>query len=210
MSRLQLKNSSSHHSIYSNLTPPPSPWSPAKTWRKRDTSSLSQRKTRKCWNPNWQTSTAVRRRSEYFRPRSFDISDNGFWFGVKIPNKLVPVKTNTSPENWWLEDEISFFWVDILVFKKYGFAGHFSHQPCPFFPSFVSQKQHLFFSGPQLRGPRKCKRGGTDGKVDRCFFVKPHVMSDVLIYHHMMVFFLCCHFHLKLIKKVLSVSPQVN
>ena len=96
--------------------------------------------------------------------------------------------------------------MDILVFKKYGFAGHFSHQPCPFFPSFVSQKQHLFFSGPQLRGPRKCKRGGTDGKIDRCFFVKPHVMSDVLIYHHMMVFFLCCQFRLKLIKKVHGTS----
>ena len=98
--------------------------------------------------------------------------------------------------------------MDILVFKKYGFAGHFSHQPCPFFPSFVSQKQHLFFSGPQLRGPRKCKRGGTNGKIDRCFFAKPHVMSDVLIYHHMMVFFLCCQFHLKLIKKVHGTSAQ--
>ena len=58
-----------------------------------------------------------------------------------------------------------------------------------FLPLSFPKKQHLFFSGPQLRGPRKCKRGGTDGKIDR-FFFKRHVMSVVLIYHHMMVFFL--------------------
>ena len=222
MSRLQLNNSSSHHSIYSNfqkrhlpfLLPPKSTITPKvlglrqRHGAKETQAVCPNENPRKCWNPNWQTSTAVRRRSEYFRPRSFDISDNGFWFGVKIPNKLVPVKTNTFPENWWLEDEISFFWVDILVFKKYGFAGHFSHQPCPFFASFVSQKTALVFFGTPTPGSQKMQKGWNWWKDRSLFFCQTscdECCFDISSYDGVL-FTVCCQFHLKLIKKVHGTS----
>ena len=99
----------------------------------------------------------------------------GVWQNHQFFWCTPPLKTNTPPENWWLEDDIFFFWnMDLFL------RGHFVH--------FVGSG-YLCFCLPKLP-TTACRRSGPLRSKTLCFWVKlqivwgQHYLVDILVFNY--------------------------